>query len=91
MILANLDKLLQDVKALSSEEQQLVRQALDETHTSTCAAGYATEGAFQQQLIDAGLLREIKHREARQMPSARRQRVAIQGKPLSETVIEERR
>jgi hypothetical protein len=42
-------------------------------------------------LVDVGLLREIKRHDVAQAPSHRRKRVDIQGTPLSETVIEERR
>ncbi len=86
----NLEKILQNVQALSPEERQYLRQVLDEPLPSTRASRHATEKAFQQQLVNAGLLRESKRHEVRQ-PSPRRKRVDIQGTPLSETVIKERR
>ena len=88
---ADIEKILQEVKALSPEKQQHVRQVLDEALPSTRASGPATEEEFQQQLVDAGLLREIKRHDVRQVPPQRRKRVDIQGTPLSETVIKERR
>jgi len=87
----DLEKILQAVKALSPEERQHVRHVLDETLSSTRASEHANEEAFQQLLADVGLLREIKRYDVTQPPSHRRKRVDIQGTPLSETVIEERR
>jgi hypothetical protein len=88
---ADLEKILQDVKALSPEDQQHLRQVLDEILPSTHVSGHAAEERFQQQLVEAGLLREIKRHDVRPVPPQRRKRVDIQGTPLSETVIEERR
>ncbi len=88
---ADFEKILQEVKALSPEKQQHVRQVLDAVLPSARASGSATEEEFQQQLVDAGLLREIKRHDVRQPPPQRRKRVDIQGTPLSETVIKERR
>lgn len=86
----HLEKILQHAQALSLEERQYLRQVLDESFPPTHASQHATEEAFQQQLVKAGLLCNSKRREAKQL-APRRKRVDIQGAPLSETVIEERR
>lgn len=86
-----LEQILQDVRALSPEDQQQLCRLLVETLPTFQAVAPATEATFQQQLVAAGLLREIKRPAATQVPSARRPRVTVQGKPLSATVIEERR
>lgn len=87
----NLEKVLQDVQALSPEEQQQVRQRLEEIHAATKPSTHATEETFRQRLIHAGLLRTMTQHGAEQVPSQRYKRVKIQGKPLSETIIKERR
>lgn len=86
-----LEQILQDVRALSPEDQQQLCRLLAETLPTFQAVAPATEATFQQQLVAAGLLREIKRPAATQVPSVRRPRVTVQGKPLSATVIEERR
>ena len=86
-----LEQILQDVRALSPEDQQQLCRILAEPLPTFQAVAPATEATFQQQLVAAGLLREIKRLVATQVPSARRPRVTVQGKPLSATVIEERR
>jgi hypothetical protein len=86
-----LEQILQDVQALSPEDQQQLCRLLAETLPTFQAVAPATEATFQQQLVVAGLLREIKRSAATQVSSARRPRVTVQGKPLSATVIEERR
>ena len=86
-----LERILQDVQALSPEDQQQLCRLLAETLPTFQAVAPATEATFQQQLVAAGLLREIKRPAVTQMPSARCPRVTVQGEPLSATVIEERR
>ncbi len=86
-----LEQILQDVRALSPEDQQQLCRILAATLPVFQTVAPATEATFQQQLVAAGLLREIKWPAATQVPSARRPRVTVQGKPLSATVIEERR
>jgi len=86
-----LEKILQDVQALSPEDQRQLCRMLTETLATFQAVAPATEATFQQQLVAAGLLHEIKRPAATQVPSARCPRVTVQGKPLSATVIEERR
>jgi hypothetical protein len=87
----NLEKVLRDVQALLPEDQQHVRQWLEEIQAATKPSEPATEGIFRQRLRHAGLLRTITPHGVEQEPSQRRKCVDIQGKPLSETVIEERR
>ena len=86
-----LEQILQDVRALSPEDQQQLCRILAETLPAFQTVAPAPEATFQQQLVAAGLLREIKRPTATQVPPARRPRVTVQGKPLSATVIEERR
>ena len=49
------------------------------------------EGQLQQSLFDAGLLREIRKPITDFTPYQNRTPIKVKGKPLSETIIEERR
>jgi hypothetical protein len=86
-----LEDLLREVHALSPEDQQQFRRLLDIVLPSQPAASPATEEHFQQQLMAAGLLRDIKRPAAAPGSPPRPPRVTIQGPPLSTTVVEERR
>ena len=81
-----LERVLEEIKTLDIGELHQVQRAV-ETHLAT--QGYAPEEyRALQSLVEAGLLAEIKPRRQESPP---RPLVPIQGKPLSETVIEERR
>jgi len=87
MAQAILNRVLEDIGDLELSELESVERAV---RNRLETAGYsAEEWTAMQALIDAGLLKEIKPRSKKShtdyVP------VPIQGKPLSETVIEERR
>ncbi len=84
----DIETLIREVEALSPDDQRRVREALNQ---SAAPAEYSTaEDAFERELVVAGLLR--KRKAAHGSSVARpRQLVHIQGKPLSETIIEDRR
>jgi hypothetical protein len=86
-----IEYLLREVRALSPEDQQQFRRLLDSFLPSPQAASPATEERFQQQLMAAGLLREIKRPPAALVSLPRPPRVTLQGPPLSTTIVEERR
>ena len=80
----SVNEVLEAVKGLSPAEREQGRALLDTlpgTHASP-------EEAAQARLREAGLLAETKPRGA--SARARRTPVEIKGKPLSETIIEER-
>src|SRR5262252_9123151 len=87
MAQATLTRVLKDIKTLEPEELRQVQHALESQLAPTTAEN-AEEG-FLQAMLDAGLITEIKRPDR----SRKRERrpVPIQGKPLSETIIEERR
>jgi hypothetical protein len=85
MAKAILNQILVQLKSLEVVELQQLNQAVQD-----CLASQITsEQAFHQTLLESGLVRQIK------MPSLRkpteRRLVEIQGQPISETIIEERR
>ena len=84
---AVLERILQALKTLEPEELRQVQQAVEAQLTPT---GYSPEEEqVLQEMLKAGLLTEIKPRcTVRQVEYPL---VPIQGKPLSETIIEERR
>lgn len=77
-------EVLEAVRALSPEERAQVRALLA---TLPDASTSPEEGA-QVRLRQAGLLSETKPRQA--STRARHTPVEIKGKPLSETIVEER-
>jgi len=90
----DLEKLLQEIRSLPPQDQKRVREALDEEQEippATPMDEAAAEEEFKRRLVKAGLLREIKP-PIKDLSSYRdRKPFEIEGKPLSETIIEERR
>ncbi len=87
MAQASLQRVLEAIRTLDLNELGPVERAVQERLE---AAGYSQqEWTAMQALIDAGLMKEIKPRF--QGHSAEFKPVPILGKPLSETIIEERR
>ena len=87
MAQVTLERILQDIKTLEPEELLQVEQAVQAQLART---GYSLEEELVlQELLKVGLLTEIKPRRTdRQVAYPL---VPIQGKPLSETILEERR
>jgi hypothetical protein len=87
MAQATLTRILEEIQTLASEElrqvQNAIEQRLSPTHESP------EEERFLQTLVESGLIKEIK-RPPRDR-TIQRPLVPIQGKPLSETIVEERR
>ena len=83
-----LERVLEDVKALSPVEQLRLREQLD--RMLELSIDSMTRGEFDRYLLEIGLLRQIpkgvkdpaKHKEF--------EPIKIKGKPLSETIIEDR-
>ena len=86
---AQFEKVMEDVKSLSPEEQRQLRAWLDRICDPAPAS--MTEEEFAHQLHAAGLLSEVKPPITDFTPYQHRQPIAITGKPLSEVIIEERR
>ena len=84
-----LDQLIEQVKALPPIERQKVRQALAEAESEVPHS--TPEDQFQKRLVQCGLLAAPKNPARNQAAFDRFVPVPIQGKPLSETIIEERR
>jgi hypothetical protein len=80
----SVSEVLEAVRAMSPEERERVRTLLDALPDATSSS----DDAAQARLHEAGLLGETRPRAT--SARARRTPVEIKGKPLSETIIEER-
>lgn len=89
--------LLHSIKTLSPEQMRQLRQELDSELAASSAVQVgrddeqATRDELQRRLYEAGVLSEIKPPITDLTPYRNRKAVPIQGEPLSETVIRERR
>jgi hypothetical protein len=82
-----LTAVLKTIEALEPEELQQVQQAVQ---ARLGQKRYPPEEErFLQALLDAGVIREIK--PPRSTPVGERRRIQASGKPVSETLLEERR
>jgi hypothetical protein len=88
--MTNLEEIVNLVKALPPEEQAELRRRLDALSGQPGELASDLNERAQRALYEAGLLSEIKPPITDPRPY-RRDPIKIKGKPLSETVIEERR
>ena len=87
----DLQKILKEVEALPSEEQQRLRKLLDEKIHSAEVSAVGSEDEFEQAILREGLISSVPPPIDDVSPYHGRKPVAVKGKPLSETVVEERR
>jgi len=89
MSVALLEKVIEQVKSLAPEEQMKVRELLDAILPPKKTP--PTREEYEQYLLAKGV---ISHIPTRQPPSPERKAfkpIKVTGKPISETIIEERR
>ncbi len=86
---ANLEKVLEEIKALPPDEQRRVKELVDSLLESSPAL--APEDQLDQMLLEAGLISRIPPPITDFTPYENRKPVEVKGKPLSEIIIEERR
>jgi len=88
-----LEKVIEDVRALSPDEQRKVKELIDSLLESAVDAQkvLSPEDLLEQRLLERGVISEIPMR----LPTPERFRdfkpIEVKGKPVSETIIEERR
>lgn len=87
----DIEQLVSQLRSLSPNEQRRIRQVLDEQLITSPPPQQATEDDFKQRLVELGLLKQIKHPARNADSFLSWKPVQIKGKPLSETIIEERR
>ena len=86
----NVERVLEQIRALTAEEQKEIRAALNPSATTRPPM---TEDEFQQHLLDAGVISELKPPMSEQELARFRayKPIEVTGKPVSETLIEDRR
>jgi hypothetical protein len=87
MAKATLDRIMKEIKTLAPDERRQLREMLDALMVP--AEEEDKRQALHQALRAAGLLTQIRQPRATDIPH--RRRIEVQGKPVSETIIEERR
>ncbi|MBI3650615.1 MAG: hypothetical protein HY231_06155 [Acidobacteria bacterium] len=82
-----LDKVIEEVKALPHEEIRQLRSVLDEMLENKAKE----EKEVEKLMLEAGLITEVK-KPKRNVEALRTYKpVKVKGKPVSETLLEERR
>jgi len=87
MLNKTFDKVLEQVKILSPDEQRRLQGILDDMLNQQEEAKKVK--AFHQALLASGLVKTLK--KPRRISAGERKLIRAQGKPVSETIIEERR
>jgi hypothetical protein len=85
----NVERVLDQIRALTDEEQQQVRAALNFSPTKPVM----TEDEFEQHLLETGVISELKPPITEEELARFRayKPIEVKGKPVSETLIEDRR
>ena len=89
MTTSSLDRLIEEVKTLTPDEQRNLRDIVDELLAQT--APQMTEEEFEQRLLEKGIISRIPPPITDLTPYRDRKLIEVKGKPLSETIIEDRR
>jgi alkylated DNA repair dioxygenase AlkB len=87
MTQATLVRLISELETLEPEELQQLSQAIQVRLQTTNEADRLAN--FYNSLLASGLVRQIKQTSSQ--PQIKRALIEMQGKPISETIIEERR
>jgi len=82
--------LLESLSVLSPEQLEQLRRELDHKLAVSAPSPDANE-AMQKRLVEAGILSEVKLQISDLSAYRNRRAAPIQGEPLSQTVIRERR
>lgn len=82
-----LNQILNQLETLELEELQQLNQRVQQYLADK--EGTDKQAAFHQALINSGLVKQIK--QPSYDPISERRLIQVEGKPVSETIIEERR
>ncbi|MBD2195475.1 MULTISPECIES: hypothetical protein [Calothrix] len=82
-----LNQILEQLESLEIEELEQLHQTVAKYLANK--EENVKQAAFHKALIDGGLVKQIKHPIYE--PITERRLIQIEGKPISETIIEERR
>lgn len=89
-----LEKIVEEIKALTPEQRQILRDMLDTLPQSSETPEEEMrrrEDEFCRHLYEKGILAKIPLDNIEHLPFEDYVPIKIEGKPLSETIIEERR
>lgn len=88
-----LEKVIAEVKALTQEEQRQVRDLIDSLLEDSAEARELAlpEGLLERRLLKRGAISEIPERNFDPNTYKEFEAIEVKGKPVSETIIEERR
>lgn len=89
MTTANLDRVFEEVKRLTPEEQKSLRDLVDGLLATS--APQMTEDEVERHLLEKGIISRIPPRIRDASVYANRKPVEVEGKPVSEIIVEERR
>ncbi|MFB2923021.1 hypothetical protein [Aerosakkonema funiforme] len=87
MAVTTLNQIIKQLDTLEIEEIKELNQIIQKYLTKREEA--LNKSAFHQALINSGLVKQIKH--PAYQPIAERNLIQVEGKSVSETIIEERR
>ncbi|MEH1941992.1 MAG: hypothetical protein V7L01_17490 [Nostoc sp.] len=87
MAIETLNQILQQLETLELKELQQLNQTIQKYLANKEET--VKQAAFHQALIDSGLVKQIKHPAYE--PIIERRVIHAEGKPVSESIIEERR
>jgi hypothetical protein len=89
MAMTALSRMLDEVKRLTPDEQRQLREAIDRLLSPPSAP--PTEEQFERELVESGILDELPPPAGASEPVRKWKPIDVKGKPLSETIIEDRR
>lgn len=89
----SLETVIEELKALTPAEQKKVRELIDSLLEASAetSSTLSPEDLLDQRLLEAGVISEIPRRITDFTPYQNRKPIEVKGKPVSETIIEERR
>ncbi|XGV97071.1 MAG: hypothetical protein ACAF41_30665 [Leptolyngbya sp. BL-A-14] len=82
-----LSQILNQLETLEIEELQRLHQTIQQYLAERQRSN--AQSAFHQALVDSGLVKQVKHPS--NDSTTQRRLIHLQGKPISETIIEDRR
>ena len=94
-MVSDTERLIEEIRSLAPEDRRRLQEALaEEAGGDSVRLPHVekwTDETYQGRLLQAGLLREVRLRHRDQQAFERFRPVEIIGKPLSESILEERR
>jgi len=89
---ASVEKIIEGVRALTQEEQLQVRELIDSLlgNPNEAQGMLSPEDLLERRLLERGVISEIPKRNVDPATYKEFEPIEVKGKPVSETIIEER-